>query len=83
MILVRDLAEANMKWVIGEGVINAWRERWLGEDKLQDIMVVPNVYKKYHRKRIDFKSECLHSSISSRFEIGHVQSVKRDGALSL
>ena len=34
-----------MKWIIGEGAINAWCERWLGDDKLQDLLEVPASYR--------------------------------------
>ena len=42
MMQVRSSAEQHITWVIGQGDIKFWSERWLGDLRLADLVSPPS-----------------------------------------
>ena len=39
VLKVKNRAEACTKWIIGKGDVNFWKDRWCGEERLNDFAV--------------------------------------------
>lgn len=35
---MKEVTEAAMKWVVGEGETDCWRDKWWGDDRLCDLV---------------------------------------------